>query len=104
VALESPGVYWIPLFELLERRGFEVRLVDPPPVQKSKGRPKTDVHDCQWRQRRHTFGVLAGACRPPDPVCVLRSDLRPRARLRTYASQQIQPSAKARVLLCNRFE
>jgi len=79
VALESTGVYWIPLFELLERRGFEVLLVDPQQVQKIKGRPKSDVHDCQGRQRLHTFGLLAGAFRPPDQVCVRRSYLRQRA-------------------------
>jgi transposase len=64
VALESTGVYWILLFELLETRGFEVLLVDPPQVQKIKGRPKSDVHDCQWLQRLHTFGLLASAFRP----------------------------------------
>jgi transposase len=95
VALESTGVYWIPLFELLERRGFEVLLVDPPQVQKIKGRPKSDVHDCQWLQRLHTFGLLAGAFRPPDQVCVLRSYLRQRAMLLTYASQHIQHMQKA---------
>ena len=79
VALESTGVYGIPLFELLETRGFEGLLVDPQQVQQSKGRPKSDVHDGQWRQRLHTFGLLAGAFRPPDQVCVLRSSLRQRA-------------------------
>ena len=79
VALESTGVYGIPLFELLETRGFEVLLVDPHQVQKIKGRPKSDVHDCQWLQRLHTFGLLASAFRPTDQVCVLRSSLRQRA-------------------------
>jgi transposase len=79
VALESTGVYGIPLFELLERRGFEVLRVDPPQVQKITGRPKSDVHDCQWLQRLQTFGLLAGAFRPPEQVCVLRSSLRQRA-------------------------
>jgi transposase len=95
VALESTGVYWIPLFELLESRGFEVLLVDPQQVQKIKGRPKSDVHDCQWLQRLHTFGLLAGAFRPPDQVCVLRSYLRQRAMLLSYASQHIQHRQKA---------
>ena len=66
VAMESTGVYWIPLFELLEARGFEVLLVDPQQVQKIKGRPTSDVHDCQWIQRLHTFGLLASAFRPAD--------------------------------------
>lgn len=70
-------------------------MVDPQQVQKIKGRPKSDVPDCQWRQRLHTFGLLAGAFRPPDHVCVLRSYLRQRAMLLSYASQHIQPMQKA---------
>jgi len=95
VALESTGVSWIPLFALLETRGFEVLLVDPQQVQKIKGRPKSDVHDCQWIQRLHTFGFLASAFRPTDQVCVLRSYLRQRAMLLTYAAQHIQHMQKA---------
>ena len=95
VVMESTGVYWIPLFELLEARGFEVLLVDPQQVQKIKGRPKSDVHDCQWLQRLHTFGLLASAFRPTDQVCVLRSYLRQRAMLLSYASQHIQHMQKA---------
>ena len=95
VALASTGVSWIPLFALLEARGFEVLLVDPPQVQKSKGRPTSDVHDCQWMQRLHTFGLLAGAFRPADQVCVLRSDLRQRAMLLTHAAQHTQHRQKA---------
>lgn len=95
IALESTGVYWIPLFELLETRGFAVLLVDPQQVQKIKGRPKSDRHDCQWIQRLHTFGLLAGAFRPAEQVCVLRSYLRQRAMLLTHAAQHIQHMQKA---------
>jgi transposase len=95
IAMESTGVYWIPLFELLETRGCEVLLVDPQQVQKIKGRPTSDVHDCQWIQRLHTFGLLASAFRPTDQVCVLRSYLRQRAMLLTYAAQHIQHMQKA---------
>ena len=95
VALESTGVSWLPLFALLEARGFEVLLVDPQQVQKSKGRPTSDVHDCQWIQRLHTFGLLAGAFRPTEQVCVLRRYLRQRAMLLTHAAQPIQPRQKA---------
>jgi transposase len=95
VALESTGVYWIPLCEHLETMGFEVVLVDPQQGQKIKGRPQSEVHDCQWRQRLHTFGLLASACRPPDQVCVLRSYVRQRAMLRSYASQHLQHMHKA---------
>ena len=95
IALESTGVYWIPLFELLESRGFAVLLVDPQQVQKIKGRPKSDRHDCQWIQRLHTFGLLAGAFRPADQICVLRSYLRQRTMLLTHAAQHIQHMQKA---------
>lgn len=70
-------------------------MVDPPQVQKIKGRLKSAVHDCQWLQRLQTFGLLAGAFRPPDQVCVLRSDLRQRAMWLAYASQHIQHRPKA---------
>ena len=75
VAMESTGVYWIPLFELLERRGFEVFLVDPRQTRQVAGRPKTDVLDCQWIRRLHACGLLAASFRPADEVCVLRSYL-----------------------------
>jgi transposase len=83
VAMESTGVSWIPLFALLETRGFEVLLGDPQQVQNIRGRPTSDGHDGQWIQRLHTFGLLARAFRPADQVCVLRRDLRQRAMLLT---------------------
>jgi transposase len=95
VAPESTGVDGIPLFALRETRGLEVLVVDPPQVQQIKGRSKSDVHDCQWRQRLHTFGLLASALRPMDQVCVLRSSLRQRAMLLRYASQHIPHRQKA---------
>jgi len=94
VAMESTGVYWIPLFELLERRGFEVKLVDARHVKNVSGR-KSDVLDCQWIQQLHTYGLLAGAFRPCDEVCVLRSYLRQREMLRQAASMHIQHMQKA---------
>jgi transposase len=94
VAMESTGVYWIPLFELLAERGFEVKLVDPRQLKNVPGR-KTDVLDCQWIQQLHTFGLLAGAFRPDDQICVLRSYLRQRSMLVTYASHHIQHMQKA---------
>src|SRR5262245_43919335 len=95
VAMESTGVYWIPLFELLEARGLTVVLVDPREVRRAPGRPKSDVHDCQWLQRLHTYGLLAAAFRPAEQVCVLGSYLRQRAMLVTYAGQHIQHMQKA---------
>lgn len=94
VALESTGVYWIPLFELLEREGFEVKLVDARHVKNVSGR-KSDVLDCQWLQQLHTYGLLAGAFRPPDEVSVLRSYLRQREMLTQTASMHIQHMQKA---------
>ncbi len=89
VAMESTGVYWIPLFELLSERGFEVNLVDPRQLKSVPGR-KTDVLDCQWLQRLHTFGLLSAAFRPDDQICVLRSYLRQRSMLVTYHIQHMQ--------------
>jgi transposase len=94
VAMESTGVYWIPLFEVLERQGFEVKLVDARHVKNVSGR-KSDVLDCQWLQQLHTYGLLAGAFRPPDEVCVLRSYLRQREMLIQTSSMHIQHMQKA---------
>jgi transposase len=80
---------------LLAARGFTVVLADAREVQRAPGRPKTDVQDCQWLQRLHTYGLLAAAFRPPEQICVLRSYLRQRAMLVTYASQHIQHMQKA---------
>ena len=94
VVMESTGVYWIPLFELLEQRGFQVLLVDPRRIKNVPGR-KTDVVDCQWLQQLHTFGLLSGAFRPVEEVAVLRSYLRHRAMLVEYAAHHIQHIQKA---------
>ena len=94
VAMESTGVYWIPLFELLERRGFEVKLVDARHVKNVSGR-KSDVLDCQWLQQLHTYGLLSGAFRPPDEICVLRSYLRQKEMLTQASAQHIQHMQKA---------
>jgi transposase len=75
--------------------GLEGLLVDLQPVQQSKGRPNSDVHDGQGRQRLHPFGLLAGAFRPPDQVCVRRRSLRQRAMWLTSASPHIQHRQQA---------
>ena len=95
VAMESTGVYWIALFELLERRGFQVNLIDPRQTTRLPGRPKSDVLDCQWIQRLHSYGLLAASFRPSDKVIVLRSYLRQRLMLINYAGQHIQHMQKA---------
>lgn len=94
VVMESTGVYWIPIFELLEQCGFEVLLVDARKVKNVSGR-KSDVLDCQWLQQLHTFGLLNGAFRPADEIVVLRSYLRQRALLIQGASRHIQHIQKS---------
>ena len=94
VVMESTGVYWIPLFAVLEERGFEVMLVDPRRIKNVPGR-KTDVLDCQWLQQLHTYGLLSGAFRPDGDIRRLRSYLRQRAMLVEYASHHIQHMQKA---------
>lgn len=94
VAMESTGVYWIPVYELLEEKGFEVKLVDARQVKNVSGR-KTDVLDCQWIQQLHTYGLLNGAFRPIDEVCELRAYIRQRSMLVKSASRYIQQMQKA---------
>ena len=94
VVMESTGVYWIPLFELLEERGFQVLLVNARHVKNVSGR-KSDVLDCQWLQQLHTYGLLNGAFRPADEIVVLRSYLRQRTTLVQGASAHIQHMQKA---------
>src|SRR5712671_516834 len=94
VAMESTGVYWIPVFEILEARGFEVLLVNARDVKHVPGR-KTDVNDAQWLQQLHQFGLLRGSFRPRDGVARLRAYLRHRERLVEYAASHIQHMQKA---------
>jgi transposase len=94
VAMESTGVYWIPVFELLEARGFEVLLVNARDVKHVPGR-KTDVNDAQWLQQLHQHGLLRGSFRPRDGVVRLRAYLRHRERLVDYAASHVQHMQKA---------
>lgn len=94
VAMESTGVYWIPLYELLESRGFDVYLVNARHVKNVSGR-KSDVLDCQWLQQLMSYGLLSGAFRPKDEICALRSLTRQRDMLIKYQSQHIQHMQKA---------
>ena len=95
VALESTGVYWIPLFELLESEGFEVKLVEPGQLSRCGARPKTDVLDAQWIQRLHSYGLLRGSFRPPDSVLALRAYWRQRQMQVRYAASHVQHMQKA---------
>ncbi len=94
VAMESTGVYWIPLFEILDSKGFDVKLVNPQFIKNVPGR-KTDVVDCQWIQQLHSYGLLQGSFRPEEQICILRSYLRQRSMLVSDASQYIQRMQKA---------
>jgi transposase len=94
VVMESTGVYWISLYQILERQGFEVKLVNARQVKHVPGR-KTDISDCQWLQRLHTYGLLSGSFRPEDAMCVLRSFWRHRDTLIRYASSHVQHMQKA---------
>jgi len=94
VAMESTGVYWIPVFEILEARGFEALLVNARDVKHVPGR-KTDVNDAQWLQQLHQHGLLRGSFRPRDGVVQLRAYLRHRERLADYAATHIQHMQKA---------
>ena len=96
VVLESTGVYWIPLFELLEARGFEVFLIEPSQASHCGARPKTDRLDCQWLQRLHTYGLLRPSFRPPDAVLALRGYWRQRQMLVRYASRTTSSTCRRR--------
>ena len=94
VAMESTGVYWIPAFELLDQRGFEVVLVNARDAKHVPGR-KTDISDAQWLQRLHAFGLLRASFRPKGEIATLRAYLRLRERLLDSTASHIQHMQKA---------
>src|ERR1700680_1020717 len=94
VAMESTGVYWIPLFQILEKRGFEVCLVNARYYQNVPGR-RTDVSDCQGWRHLHSVGLLRASLRPADQVCPLRSLVRHRETLIQSASGHVLRMQKA---------
>lgn len=94
IAMESTGVYWIPVFEILEARGFQVLLVNARDVKHVPGR-KTDVNDAQWLQQLHQHGLLRGSFRPREGIVCLRAYLRHRERMTDYAAAHIQHMQKA---------
>ena len=96
VAMESTGVYWIPLFEVLDRAGFEVHLVNPRATKQVDGR-KSDVRDCQWIRQLLSYGLLRGAFRAADELCPLRAYARQRERLVRDRSRAVQHMQKALV-------
>jgi transposase len=94
VAMESTGVYWIPLYQILETRGFQVFLVNAQHVKNVPGR-KSDVSDCQWIQYLHAVGLLKASFRPPDQICVIRSLWRHRESLVQMAAEHTMHIQKA---------
>lgn len=94
VAMESTGVYWIPIFQILEAKGFEVYLVNAHHIKNVPGK-KTDILDCQWIQQLHTYGLLRASFRPDDPTCTLRAFVRHREMLLRCRARHIQHMQKA---------
>lgn len=94
VAMESTGIYWIPVYEVLEQNGIECLLVNAKHLKNVSGR-KTDVLDCQWIQQLHTYGLLSGAFRPNDQTVRLRGYLRHRHMLIQHLSPHILHMQKA---------
>jgi transposase len=94
IAMESTGVYWIPVFEILESRGFDVILVNAREAKRVPGR-KTDIKDAQWIQQLHQYGLLSPSFQPREKIASLRSYLRHRERLTEYAAAHIQHMQKA---------
>src|SRR5262249_457990 len=95
VAMESTGVYWIPLFELLEARGFVVWLVEPGQLSRCGARPKTDVLDVQWIQRLHAYVLLQPSFRAPGAIMALGAYHRQRQMQIRYAAGHTQHMQKA---------
>ena len=85
VVMQATGVYWIALFQILESYGFQVNVVNARHTKTLPGR-KTDVLECQWLQKLHTFGLLNNSFRPPEEIQILRTYLRQRENLVTAAS------------------
>jgi transposase len=94
VAMESTGVYWIPLYDILEARGLRPCLVNARHMKNVPGR-RTDWHECQWLQYLHSVGLLRSAFRPQSDVCAVRVLIRHREELVQMASQHVQHMHKA---------
>src|SRR5437870_13129523 len=92
--MESTGVYWIPIYEILEQRGFEVRVVNARDAKHVPGR-KTDVSDAAWVQSLHEFGPLRGSFRPQGAIAAVRAYLRQRERLLDHAAAATPPLQEA---------
>lgn len=94
IAMESTGIYWVPVYEILEEHGFEVVLVNARDAKNVPGR-KTDFNDAQWLQRLHEHGLLRASFRPHETIVALRAYLRHRERMIEFAASHIQHMQKA---------
>jgi transposase len=94
VAMESTGVYWIPVYAVLADHGFEVCLINARHIKNVPGK-KTDILDCQWIQQLHTYGLLQASFRPAEELCALRELVRHRNTLIRYRSAHIQHMQKS---------
>jgi transposase len=94
IAMESTGVYWIPVYDILESEGFKVTLVNAFYLKTVPGR-KTDVKDCQWIQKLHSFGLLQGSFRPDNECLILRTYVRQRSKLFELGAMQVNLMHKA---------
>lgn len=92
--MESTGVYWVPVFQMLEKHGLDVQLVSTRHLKAVPGR-KTDVLDCQWIQHLHECGLLRGSFRPADEICVVRAYVRQRDTLTEESARHVQRMQKA---------
>jgi transposase len=98
VAMESTGVYWVPIYDILEEGGFEVYLVNARHLKNVTGR-KTDVSDCEWLYQLHTYGLLRSSFHPADEIRALRALARHREMLVRYRAAHIQHMQKALELM-----
>lgn len=98
VAMESTGIYWIPLYEVLEARGFEVCLINAGHAKNVPGR-KSDISDCQWLQQLHSYGLLRASFRPEAEIVTWRELVKQRQNLIATRSSAIQHMQKAMELM-----
>jgi hypothetical protein len=94
--MEATGVYWIPIYEIIEARAIDVLLVNARHIKHVPGR-KSDVSDCEWLRELHSVGLLRGSCRPPEAMVALRSYVRHRQSLVESAGTYVQRMEKALV-------
>jgi transposase len=95
VALESTGIYWISLYEVLAQHGLEIRVINARHVKHVPGRSKSDVLDCQWIQKLHSFGLLNGSFRPDEQIRKLRTYMRLRENLVVSRTEAVHHMQKA---------